>query len=188
MAMETMQDLLADEIKDLYSAENQILKALPRMIKAVESTELEQALTQHLRVTETHVRRLEQIASQLGKRPNGKKCMGMEGLIEEGKEVLNEGADSEVLDAAIIGAAQKVEHYEIAGYGTARAHALQLGQEQIATLLEQTLEEEKQADDTLTELAESFVNARAADGEEEGSQGNQRRMQGQMRANTSQIR
>jgi len=165
--METMQDLFVDEIKDLYSAENQILKALPKIIKAVQSPQVQQALSEHLRVTEGHVRRLEQIASQMGKRPSGKKCIGMEGLIEEGKEALKEGKDPDVLDAALIGAAQKVEHYEIAGYGTARAHAMQLGEQQAVTLLEQTLEEEKEADQKLTELAEAFVNQRAAQDDDE---------------------
>lgn len=169
MPAETMQDLFVEEIKDLYSAENQILKALPRIIKAVQSTELEQALTEHLHVTEKHVTRLEQIAAQLGKRPGGKKCVGMEGVLKEGKEALQEMEESEVRDAAIIGGAQRVEHYEIAGYGTARAHALQLGEQDFAALLEQTLEEEKEADKTLTELAESSINEMAV---EEGSDGN----------------
>lgn len=162
MAMETMQDLLMDEVKDLYSAEKQIVQALPRMIKAAQTPDLAAALNEHLRVTQKQVQRLEQIAQQLGKGPNGKRCMGMEGLIEEGKEVLKEGSESELLDAAIIGAAQKVEHYEIAAYGTARAHAEHLGNQRVIALLEQTLEEEKQADENLTQLAESFINQMAA--------------------------
>lgn len=160
MATETMQDLLADELKDLYSAENQILKALPRMIKAAEADELRQALQQHAEVTQTHVQRLERAAEIMGVRPKGKKCVGMEGVLEEGKEALEH--EGEVLDAALIAAAQKVEHYEIAGYGTARAHAQALGLDEAADLFQQTLDEEKQADQTLTELAEDFVNQLAA--------------------------
>lgn len=158
MSMNTMQDYFVDEIKDLYSAENQIIKALPGMIKATESAELQQALTQHLEVTKTHAQRLEQIASGLGKPPTGKKCKGMEGLLEEGKEAVEEGKNPDVLDAAIIGAAQRVEHYEIAGYGTARTHAMLLGNQKAADLLEATLKEEKEADETLTQIAESSVN------------------------------
>lgn len=167
MSVDTMRDLFVDELKDLWSAENQILKALPRMIKAVSSDELRVALEEHARVTEGHVQRLEQIAASMGEKTRGKKCVGMEGLLEEGKEVLREEIDEEVLDAAIIGAAQKVEHYEIAGYGTARAHAEHLGQNEAAALLQQTLDEEREADEKLTMIAESFVNALATDEEDE---------------------
>ncbi len=163
MATETMHDLFVDELKDLYSAENQILKALPKMIKSASSDELRQALEHHQRVTEGHVRRLEQITTALGERPKGKKCVGMEGLLEEGKELLKQGTDPAVLDAGIIGAAQKVEHYEIAAYGTARTHAQQLGHMDAAATLQQTLDEEKEADQTLTEIAESSVNPVAAE-------------------------
>jgi ferritin-like metal-binding protein YciE len=161
MALDSLQELFVDKLKDLYSAENQIIKALPRMIKNVETPELQQALQEHLKVTEGHARRLEQIAQKMGESPRGKKCMGMEGLLEEGKELMQERADSDVLDAGIIGAAQSVEHYEIAGYGTARTWAQQMGEDQAAQLLEQTLNEEKEADEKLTQIAEGYVNAMA---------------------------
>src|SRR5919199_6774720 len=167
MAMDSLQGLLEDEIKDLYSAENQIIRALPRISKAVQNEELRQALEQHLEVTRGQVQRLEQAAQQLGIKPRGKKCVGMEGLLAEGNELLAErrDADPDVLDAGIIGAAQKVEHYEIAAYGTARTHAQQLGNRQVAQLLQQTLDEESQANEQLTQIAESMVNVQAAKGE-----------------------
>jgi len=167
MALQSLDDLLADKLKDLYSAENQILKALPKMVKAAEAPQLSQALQDHYNVTQGHVQRLEQIASNLGIRLRGKKCVGMEGLLEEGKELLQEKADPDVLDAGIIGAAQSVEHYEIAGYGTARAFAQMLGMRDAANLLQQTLDEEKEADQTLTRIAENMVNQRAAESDEE---------------------
>jgi ferritin-like metal-binding protein YciE len=167
MAMESLRDLYVDKLKDLYSAENQILKALPRMIKNTTTPELQQALEDHLALTETHVQRIEQITSNLGERPKGKKCVGMEGLIEEGKELLKEKADADVLDAGIIAAAQSVEHYEIAGYGTARAWALMLGHADAADLLQQTLDEEKEADRLLTSLAENRINEMAEDQDDE---------------------
>ncbi len=167
MALQSLDDLLADKLKDLYSAENQILKALPKMVKAAEAPQLSQALQEHYNVTQGHVQRLEQIASNLGIRLRGKKCVGMEGLLEEGKELLQEKAEPEVLDAGIIGAAQSVEHYEIAGYGTARAFAQMLGMRDAANLLQQTLDEEKEADQTLTRLAERMVNERAAEPNDE---------------------
>lgn len=166
MALDTLRDLYSDKIRDLYSAENQILKALPRMIKNAKMPELQQALQEHLNVTETHAQRLEEIAAELGKSAKGKKCVGMEGLIEEGKELLKEDADPEVLDAGIIAAAQSVEHYEMANYGTARAWALMLGYDNAADLLEQTLEEEKEADQTLSMLAENMINALAVEADE----------------------
>lgn len=164
MPMESLHDLLLDELKDLYSAENQITKALPRMAKKARNPELKRAFEEHLRQTEEHVRRLEEIAQDLDFGPRGKKCMGMEGLIAEGKELLTEGAEPDVLDAGMIGAAQKVEHYEMAAYGTARTHAQQLGLDNVARMLQQTLDEEGQADEKLTGIAEGMVNAEAMAG------------------------
>ena len=157
-----LEDLLTDELKDLYSAENQLIKALPKMAKTSQSAELRMAFEEHLEQTRSHAKRLEQICDELGVSPRGKKCVGMEGLIEEGKEVMQEELDTDTIDAGLIGAAQKVEHYEMAGYGTARAHARQLGFNKAVTLLEKTLEEEKKADEKLTKLAEGFINTRSA--------------------------
>jgi ferritin-like metal-binding protein YciE len=157
-----LEDLLTDELKDLYSAENQLIKALPKMAKTSQSAELRMAFEEHLEQTRGHAKRLEQICDELGVSPRGKKCVGMEGLIEEGKEVMQEELDTDTIDAGLIGAAQKVEHYEMAGYGTARAHARQLGFNKAVTLLEKTLEEEKKADEKLTKLAEGFINTRSA--------------------------
>ncbi|HZQ09692.1 MAG TPA: ferritin-like domain-containing protein [Anaerolineae bacterium] len=167
MALDSLRDLYVEKLKDLYSAESQIIRALPRMIKNTSTPELQQALQQHLKVTEGHARRIEQIARGMGESPRGKKCAGMEGLLEEGKELLQEQADSDVLDAGIIAAAQSVEHYEIAGYGTARTWAQLMGEGRAANLLEQTLNEEKEADQLLSQLAESFINAKAEEGDEE---------------------
>jgi ferritin-like metal-binding protein YciE len=162
MKITTLEDLLADELKDLYSAENQLVKALPKIAKAVDSPDLRSALEDHLKQTETHVERLERICEKLDISPKGKKCTGMEGLIGEGREILNSEGESNPLEAGVIGAAQRVEHYEIAAYGTARAHARQLGFVEIANLLGQTLQEEKQADEKLTSIAENQVNVQAA--------------------------
>jgi ferritin-like metal-binding protein YciE len=161
MAMESLQDLYLHELKDIYSAEKQILQALPRMAKNASHNELRQAFEEHQRVTEEQVRRLETIFDDLGQNPGGKKCKGMEGLIEEGKEVLEEDADPDVRDAALIAAAQRVEHYEISAYGTARTYARQLGFDKHVELLERTLDEESQTDERLTKLAESRVNTDA---------------------------
>jgi len=155
-----LHDLFEDQIKDLYSAENQILKALPKMAKNATSPELRTAFERHLEETRAQVTRLEQIAAELDFTPKGKKCKGMEGLLEEGKEVMGE-FDDDTLDAGMIGAAQKVEHYEIAGYGTARAHAELLGYSRAVRLLQQTLDEESRTDKKLTQLAESIVNVEA---------------------------
>ena len=159
--METLHELLIDEVKDLYSAENQLVKALPKMAKAAQTPQLRQAFEMHLRETEGHVKRLERVAEQLGGSPRGKKCVGMEGLVAEGKELLAEKPEPDVLDAGLIGAAQKVEHYEMAAYGTARVHAEQLGLGQIAGMLQQTLDEEAAANEKLTAIAERQVNRRA---------------------------
>jgi ferritin-like metal-binding protein YciE len=162
MRITTLEELLTDELKDIYSAENQLIKALPKMAKAAESSDLRQAFEKHLEQTRLHAQRIEEICGDLNVKPGGKKCLGMEGLIEEGKEVLQSDGEPEPLQAALIGAAQRVEHYEIAAYGTARAHAKQLGYMKAVDLLGQTLEEEKQADELLTKLAENRINVKAA--------------------------
>jgi ferritin-like metal-binding protein YciE len=162
MKIKTLEDLLADELKDLYSAENMIVKALPKMAKNTKSRELRTAFEEHLKQTENHVKRIEQACTDLGISPRGKKCVGMEGLLEEGKEILSNGSDQDALEAGLIGAAQKVEHYEIAAYGTAAAHARQLGFNSVAQTLDQTLEEEKMTDERLTKIAENQVNVQAA--------------------------
>jgi len=166
MKLKTLQDLLHQELKDLYSAENQLVKALPKMAKAATNEELAAGFTEHLEQTKGHVERLDQIGETLGIALTGHKCKAMEGLIEEGAEMIDEDAEPSVKDAGLIGAAQRVEHYEIAGYGTARALAEKLGHDQVAELLEQTLQEEKETDEKLTELAESAINAEAESAEE----------------------
>jgi ferritin-like metal-binding protein YciE len=153
MEMQSLRDLMIDELKDLYSAENQILKALPKMIKKVTSPDLKQGFEKHLKETEGQVERLDKIFQELNESPRGKKCKGMEGIIADGKELMEEDAEPEVLDAGLIGAAQHVEHYEIAGYGCARTYAELLGLNNVARLLKQTLDEEKATDQKLTELA-----------------------------------
>src|SRR3954465_5074196 len=152
MEMESLRDLFIDELKDLYSAENQILKALPKMIKKASSRELKSGFEQHLKETQGHVERLDKIFEELDESPRGKKCKGMEGVIADGAELLEEDAEPEVLDAGLIGAAQHVEHYEIAGYGCVRTYAELLDETKAAKLLQQTLEEEKQTDEKLTQL------------------------------------
>jgi len=159
--MNPLDELLQDELKDLYSAENQIIKALPKMAKAASSPELRRAFERHLEETRRQVERLDQIGEELELKMTGKKCKGMEGLIAEGKELMEEDLDEDALDAGLIGAAQKVEHYEIAAYGTARTHAEMLGYRRIAKLLQQTLNEEGATDKKLTQLAESVVNYEA---------------------------
>jgi ferritin-like metal-binding protein YciE len=156
MEMTELRDLFVEELKDLYSAENQIIKALPKMIKAATSEELKAGFEEHLEQTKGHVERLEQIFKDLDESPRGKKCKGMEGLLEEGKELMEEDAEAEVLDAGLIAAAQHVEHYEIAGYGCVRTYADLLGEKKAAQLLQKTLDEEKQTDQKLTKLAESI--------------------------------
>ena len=157
-----LEELLVDELKDIYSAENQIIKALPKMAKAASSPELKRAFERHLEETRRQVERLNQIADHLEIKLTGKKCKGMEGLIEEGKEIMEEDLDENAIDAGLIGAAQKVEHYEIAAYGTARTHAQVLGYSKAAKLLQQTLDEEGNTDKKLTSLAESIINVEAA--------------------------
>ena len=166
MAEETnpLEELLIDELKDLYSAESQIIKALPKMAKAANSPDLRRAFERHLEETRNHVERLDQIGGELEAKMTGKKCHGMEGLIEEGKEIMSEDLEENALDAGLIGAAQKVEHYEIAAYGTARAHAEMLGYTKVARLLQQTLNEEGATDKKLTQLAENIINVEAVQG------------------------
>jgi ferritin-like metal-binding protein YciE len=153
MRMESLRELLVEELKDLYSAENQILKALPKMIKKATSKELKVGFEQHLKETEGQVERLDKIFNKLDESPRGKKCKGMEGVIADGKDLMEEDADPEVMDAGLISAAQHVEHYEIAGYGSVRTYAELLGENEMARLLQQTLDEEKATDEKLTALA-----------------------------------
>ena len=159
--MSTLEDLYTDMLKDLYSAEKQLVKALPKMAKAAQSSDLQKAFQEHLKQTEVHVERIERIFSELGGSPRGKKCVGMEGLVEEGSEVMNQNADPDVMDAGLIAAAQKVEHYEIGSYGTLRTWAERLGYNNAAKLLQQTLDEESAANEKLTQIAESHVNMEA---------------------------
>jgi ferritin-like metal-binding protein YciE len=156
-----LHELFVDELKDLYNAENQLIKALPRMAKAASTPELKRAFEKHLGETRRQAQRLERIGRALDVKVTGKKCKGMEGLIAEGRELLQEDLEESALDAGLIGAAQKVEHYEIAAYGTARTHAQMLGHDRIASLLQQTLDEEGEADKKLTAIAERMVNAGA---------------------------
>ncbi|MBV9122697.1 MAG: ferritin-like domain-containing protein [Planctomycetes bacterium] len=167
MKMSSLEDLFIHELKDLYSAENQIIKALPKMEKNATSPELKKAFQEHLEKTRGHVQRLEQIFERLEGTPKGKKCKAVEGLVEEGKEIMGEDLEPPVLDAALIAAAQKVEHYEMAAYGCVRTWARQLGQNEAARLLQQTLDEEAEADKTLTQIAESSVNVQATGMSEE---------------------
>ncbi|WP_395748881.1 ferritin-like domain-containing protein [Prosthecobacter sp.] len=163
MKLESLQDLLVHELKDLYSAENQLVKALPKMAKAATNEQLRAGFEEHLAQTKNHVTRLEEIAETLGCKLAGHRCKAMEGLIEEGSELISEDAEDVIRDAALIGAAQRVEHYEIAAYGTARAIAECLGYGDTVRLLNETLDEERATDEKLTELAETSVNVEAAD-------------------------
>jgi len=162
--MRTLNDLFIHELKDLYSAEKQLTKALPKMAKAATNETLREAFESHLKETEEQIERLDEIFSELGTNGRGTKCEAMEGLIEEGKKSIEEDMEDDVRDAALICAAQRVEHYEIAGYGCARTFAQQLGHEQAAKLLQQTLDEEGAADKKLTEIAMDRVNEEAAVG------------------------
>lgn len=153
MAINSLEKLFIDELKDLYSAENQIIKALPKMMKAATSPDLKAAFAEHLEQTRGQVTRLTEILGALGQKPGGKKCKAMEGLIEEGKEMIEEGGDPHALDAALISAAQKVEHYEMAGYGCARTYARLLGHREHAETLQTTLNEEGNTDKLLTKIA-----------------------------------
>ncbi len=164
----TLRDLFVEELKDLYSMEHQLVKALPKMATAADSGDLSAAFEEHLEQTRGHVARLEQIFDAIDVTARAKRCVGMEGIIDEGKEILEKDLQPDTKDAGLIGAAQRVEHYEIAAYGTARRHAELLGISDAVDLLEQTLEEEKQTDARLTQLAEEINPAaqRAGDDEE----------------------
>jgi ferritin-like metal-binding protein YciE len=162
MALESLNELFINELKDVLNAEKQLVRALPKMAKAAQSPELQQAFTKHLKETEGHVERLERIFSSLGQAARGKQCKGMEGLVEEGKEIMQEDGAPEVIDAALISAAQRVEHYEIAAYGCLRTYAQLLGNDEADRLLEQTLQEEEATDQALTALGEGGINQAAA--------------------------
>jgi ferritin-like metal-binding protein YciE len=161
MKLESLKDLYLEQLKDLYSAETQLVQALPDMARAATSPDLKSAFNDHLRQTEEHVRRLERIFQDLQQDPKGHTCEGMKGLVKEGQEMIKMRGEASVLDAGLIAAAQRVEHYEIAGYGTVRTYAELLGKDDHVSLLERTLQEEEQADELLTELAESHVNEEA---------------------------
>ena len=164
MKLESLKDLYLEQLKDLYSAETQLVDALPKMAERATSLDLKSSFNQHLRQTEEQVRRLEQIFQSLGESPKGHTCEGMKGLIKEGEQMIKMKGDDKVIDAGLIAAAQRVEHYEIAGYGTVRTYAEMLGQSQHVTLLERTLKEEEMADEKLSQLAESHINQEAAVG------------------------
>ena len=169
MAEKGLKVLYIDELKDIYNAENQLVKALPKMAKAASSEELKKGFLEHLEQTKGHVQRLEKVFQALDESPKGKKCKGMEGLIEEGSEAMEEDFEGAVMDAALIGAAQRVEHYEIAAYGTAIAFAKALGESQAADILGETLDQEKETDEKLTELSE-IINAQAIEGSDEADE------------------
>jgi ferritin-like metal-binding protein YciE len=164
MQIDNLEKLFIDMLKDTYNAEKQIIRALPRMAKAATNDELRDAFTAHLRQTEKQVERLEKVFKEVGKPAQGKRCAGMEGLLEEGKELFEGDVDDEVLDAGMIAAAQKVEHYEISAYGTLKTYAQLLGHDQAVRLLEETLNEEKEADRLLTKIAERTLNVEAMQG------------------------
>lgn len=168
MKLDTLEKLYVDELRDIYNAENQLLKALPKMAKGSSSPDLKSGFEKHLRQTETHVQRLDQIFAELDESPKGKTCRAMKGLIEEGSEILKEEGEESVLDAGIIVAAQKVEHYEMAAYGSARTFARLLGQDKAAELLQTTLDEESETNESLNQLAENMVNPEALIGTELG--------------------
>jgi ferritin-like metal-binding protein YciE len=162
MSLDTLQALFLEELKDVYHAEKQLVQALPKLARAAGNAELRQAFTSHLEETEGHVQRLEQIFRDLGETPKGKRCKGMAGLVDEGREIMDQEGDGSVIDAALIASAQRVEHYEIAAYGCLRTYAQLLGNDAAATLLAQTLSEEEAADEKLSRIAESRVNTDAA--------------------------
>ena len=174
MTKESLRDLYIEELKDIFSAETQLTKALPKMAKAASSEELRKGFEEHLEQTKIHVERLEKVFEMLEEKPGGRKCVGMEGLIKEGSEVIADDFEDDVMDSALIAAAQRVEHYEMAAYGTVAAYADALGETEQASLLRDTLEEEKETDDKLTELASQINSAvgevEGDDSEEEASQ------------------
>jgi ferritin-like metal-binding protein YciE len=167
MEMNDLKDLLVENLKDLYSAEKQILSTRSKVSKAIESEELKAAFEMHMQETEEQKQRLERILTNMGEKAGGKKCKGMEGLIAENKELLEEDAEPEVLDAGLIVGLQKIEHYEIAGYGSAVTFAKLLGDDEAAELLAKTLDEEERTDKKLSEIAESTINVEAAKGADE---------------------
>jgi ferritin-like metal-binding protein YciE len=160
----TMEELFLDEIRDLYDAERQLTKALPEMANAASAEELRTVFEEHLEQTENHVQRLERIFEALGEKATGKKCAAMTGLVKEGNELIGDTDDTAVRDAGLIAAAQKVEHYEISGYGSARTHAELLGNGEAVRLLDETLFEEKEANERLNDLAQNLINEQAAGG------------------------
>jgi ferritin-like metal-binding protein YciE len=167
MRLNSFQELYTEQLKDLYDAEHQIIKALPKIIDATTTRELKDALTEHVEVTKEQATRLEQIFKKMGEKPQAEKCKGMQGILQEGEDLVGQIKNDDVRDAAIIASAQRVEHYEIAGYGTARTYAELLGQEEASQLLQQTLSEEKEADETLTNLSNEInTEAKEAEGEE----------------------
>jgi ferritin-like metal-binding protein YciE len=185
MEHQALKELYIDELKDIYNAENQLVKALPKMAKAANSEELRTGFEEHLEQTRGHVQRLEQIFKELGEKPSGKKCKGMEGLVAEGQEMMGEDFEDDVMDAALISAAQRVEHYEIAAYGTVRTYAELLGEDTAVQLLEQTLEEEKETDQKLTDMA-SEINVRAmSEGSEAGSEEDEEEAPARKKAKTA---
>src|SRR3954452_10581750 len=161
MKIESLRDLYVEQLHDLYSAETQLVEALPKMAKAASTPQLQNAFQEHLTQTKTHVQRIEQIFQKLGARPKDQTCKGMEGLIKEGSEMIKMKGEPAAIDAGLIAAAQRVEHYEIAGYGCVHTYAQQLGEQQDAQLLQQTLDEEGQTDKKLTQLAEQVINLEA---------------------------
>jgi ferritin-like metal-binding protein YciE len=170
MKENTLRELFVDELRDLYDAETRLVKALPKLAKASQLDELREGFETHLEQTKEHVARLEQIMESLDEKPTGKKCIGMVGIIQEGDEMMGEELEGSVMDAALIAAAQRTEHYEIAAYGCVRAWAKELGEDEAAELLEKTLNEEKEADAKLSELAEQVNTAANAQGEESGEE------------------
>ena len=167
MKIETLEQLLQEEVKDLYDAEKQLVRALPKLAKAASSQELRAAFQEHLEVTKEHVQRLEQVFEMMGMKAKGKPCAGMKGLVAEGQEVMEEDGTEELMDAALIGAAQRVEHYEIAAYGTARTFAEKIGNTEVAELLQETLTEEEEADKKLTEISMTLLDQVAQGGGEQ---------------------
>lgn len=168
--MQTLEEAFVDEIRDIYDAEKQLVRALPKMAKAANSPELQDAFREHLEVTKGQVQRLEQIFETMGQKARGKPCKGMKGLIEEGQEIAGEEAEEHIGDLALIGAAQKVEHYEISGYGTLRTFAQAMGQKDVALLLDETLKEEEATDRKLTMLAKSLYKEAQAAGRMDGGE------------------
>lgn len=161
--LSNLQDLLVEQLRDLYDAENQIMKALPKMAQQASAPELRQGFETHLSETKGHVQRLEQVFSSLNEKPGGHSCKAMQGIIKEGDELMKERADASVMDAGLIASAQRVEHYEMAGYGCVRTWANLLGMSNIAQLLQQTLDEEGATDQKLTAMAERIINVQAAE-------------------------